>query len=323
MATKIVRFSKGQSIRWGIVQNDSVAVFPETFTTTESFMLGGAPKVKDVLSSSTTEQLPLSDIELLCPITENQQLICQGVNYASHIDESGLDSSKKAANVIFRKASSSLCSHNSNIIKPSIVKLLDYEAELGLIIKKSITTAVKVNEQNLHEYIGALVIHNDVSARDIQLTQPTGQFYKGKSFRTFGPTGPYLVLVDKEDVARLGDLEITLEVDDKVRQHSTCKHMVHKPADTLTELSSVQNLFPGDVIATGTPGGVALKAPTNKLLLFIGKIIAEDKKWEIFIKKNLKNPNYLHAGQRIKIRIKTPDGHIDLGEQENSIVDQA
>jgi 2-keto-4-pentenoate hydratase/2-oxohepta-3-ene-1,7-dioic acid hydratase in catechol pathway len=148
------------------------------------------------------------------------------------------------------------------------------------------------------------------------------QFYKGKSYRTFGPTGPWLTLVDADEVARLGDIEMRLDVNGDTRQQTLCADLSYKPAETLTELSEIQDLAPGDLVVTGTPGGTAVKAP-GKLKMFIARLLPDSKRWPMFIKGALQDPDYLKDGDRIHAVAKTADGAIDLGEHHNTIVPQA
>ena len=106
------------------------------------------------------------------------------------------------------------------------------------------------------------------------------------------------------------------------RQHTLCADLSYKPAETLTELSEIQDLAPGDLVVTGTPGGTAVKAP-GKLKMFIARLLPDSKRWPMFIKGALKDPDYLKDGDRIVAVAKTADGAIDLGEQHNTIVPQA
>ena len=115
-------------------------------------------------------------------------------------------------------------------MRPARVRFLDYEVELGLVIKRDVTSPEKVTDANLHEFVAGAVIVNDYSARDVQI--PEMQFYKGKSFRTFGPVGPYLCLLDPEDFCRLRDLQLTLTVNGKVRQNDSVANLVYGPAET-------------------------------------------------------------------------------------------
>jgi 2-keto-4-pentenoate hydratase/2-oxohepta-3-ene-1,7-dioic acid hydratase in catechol pathway len=145
------------------------------------------------------------------------------------------------------------------------------------------------------------------------------QFYKGKSFRTFGPVGPYLCLLERDDFAQLGALDLTLSVNGQVRQRDSTKNLVYGPAATLTELSGVQDLFAGDLIATGTPAGCALAvpSPTKQKL---GALLPEAKKWEIFLAAQERRIQYLAPGDVVESRIRSADGRLDLGVQQNRII---
>ena len=206
------------------------------------------------------------------------------------------------------------------MIRPVHVALLDYEVEIGIVMRKAISAPVQVTLDNLAEYVGALVLHNDVSARDVQL--PQTQFYKGKSYRTFGPTGPWLTLVDAEDLRRFNDIEVLLEVNGETRQRAFAADISYKPAETLTELSEIQDVGPGDLIVTGTPGGTAVKSP-GALKMFIARLLPDAKRWKMFIENALQDPDYLKEGDEMRAVARTSDGALDLGEQHNRIVPES
>jgi 2-keto-4-pentenoate hydratase/2-oxohepta-3-ene-1,7-dioic acid hydratase in catechol pathway len=267
-------------------------------------------------ANPVTDRL-LSEVQLLCPVTTDRQLIAQGLNYSSHLREIGIPSGKLPFNTLFRKASSCLAPADTDVIRPPHVRLLDYEVEIGLVMKRAITGPERVTPDNLAEYVGALVLHNDVSARDVQL--PQVQFYKGKSYRTFGPTGPWLTLVDAGDLAQLETIELCLEVNGKVRQRAMAADLSYKPAETLRELSEIQDVGPGDLVVTGTPGGTAVKSP-GALKMFIARLLPDQKRWAMFIEGALKDPDYLEDGDRMVAWARTANGNLDLGAQHNTIV---
>ena len=171
-----------------------------------------------------------------------------------------MDPDAKTYNMIFTKATSCITAADSDVVRPRVVQFLDYEIELGLVIRREITSKVAVTDANLHKFVAGAVIVNDYSARDIQI--PQTQFYKGKSFRTFGPIGPYLCLLEASDIPLLKELELTLMVNGEVRQKDSTRNLVFGPAETLTELSGVHDLAPGDLLSTGTPAGCALSIPS-------------------------------------------------------------
>ena len=264
-------------------------------------------------------KLPLSQVQLLSPVTERQQFICQGVNYRTHIAESGLKVEDFPFNTLFTKAASCITAADAPVVRPSNVKLLDYEIELGLVLRKPLPAHTKVTTADLHQWLAGITIVNDLSARDVQL--PQGQFYKGKSYRGFGPVGPGLVLLEPAEWRRLPELHMRLSVNEQIRQDAYCADMIHAPAATLTELATLHEVDAGDLIATGTPAGCAARAP-GKLTMFILKHLMSDaKKWQLFIQKGLSNPAYLRPGDQIKASIRTDDGQIDLGTQTTRIID--
>ncbi|MFE8950147.1 fumarylacetoacetate hydrolase family protein, partial [Streptomyces sp. NPDC007856] len=136
-----------------------------------------------------------------------------------------------------------------------------------------------VEEQDLSSYVAGLVLTNDVSARDVQLTKT--QFYESKSYPTFTPTGPYLALLEPEDFDRLIDLRLRLSVNGVTRQDRTLADMIVRPAQALTRLARFQTLDPGDLLLTGTPGGTALKAPP-KPVEKIAALLPPALKWKAF-----------------------------------------
>ncbi len=264
--------------------------------------------------------IPEADVEWLPPVTANQQFVCQGANYRQHMIESGMDPDAKKFNMIFTKATSCIVAANSPVVKPRHVRFLDYEIELGLILKRDITSRQRITDANLHDYVAAIVIVNDYSARDVQI--PQMQFYKGKSFRTFGPVGPYLCLLEQRDFPKLKALDLTLTVNGTVRQQDSTSNLVYGPAETLTELSGVHDLHAGDLLATGTPAGCALSIPSPLKQRAVA-LFPESVKWKMFMKVQAGRTQYLKAGDIVEARIASRDGTIDLGVQRNEIMDEA
>lgn len=315
MAINILRFEHQGRIRWGIVRGERVTPVPGDFATTAEFIEANPVAGLPTISGGA---LPLSAVKCLSPVTANQQFICQGANYRQHMIESGVDPDAKHFNMIFTKAQSCICAADSDLVKPAHVRFLDYEIELGLVLKRDVTAKVSVTDDNLADFVAGLVIVNDYSARDIQI--PQMQFYKGKSYRTFGPVGPYLCLLEPGDHALLKRLDLRLTVNGAVRQQDNTANMVFGPAETITELSGVQDLLAGDLIATGTPAGCALSIPSPAKQR-IGALLPEKAKWRAFMKVQAGRP-YLKAGDVVEARIASPDGRIDLGVQRNRVVDE-
>lgn len=316
MATNIVRFNDGDQVRWGVANGQVVSIVDGTYETTGDFLRDGRTALA-VAQKAGANDRELSKLDLLSPITKNQQFLCQFTNYKSHIIEGGRKPEDVHSNVIFRKASSCISPPDTDIHKPEGVKLLDYEIEIGLVLGEDIDSAVDVTEQSLSDYIAGLVMVNDVSARDVQI--PQVQAYKAKSFRTFGPVGPFLTLLTRGDFAQFDRLRLMLDVNGDRRQDAYASDMHFKPAETLSELSRIQDLQMGDLIATGTPGGTAIKAP-SKLVMMIAQLLPQATAWKLFLKKSMKNPDYLQPNDEILATIRTGDGSIDLGFQHNLVV---
>lgn len=259
-----------------------------------------------------------ADVHVLAPVTCNQQFICQGVNYRSHVEESGLKVADFPFNTLFTKASSCITAADAPVVRPPNVQLLDYEIELGLVLRHDLPAGTTVAPERLHEWLAGVTIVNDLSARDVQL--PQGQFYKGKSYRGFGPVGPGLVLLEPQEWKRWPELHMRLAVNGQVRQDGHCGEMIHQPAATLTELASMHDVQAGDLIATGTPAGCAARAPGKLTMFVLRHLMSEAGKWRAFIAKGRSNPRYLSPGDRISATIRTDDGRIDLGEQTTTVV---
>ena len=315
MAVNVVHFERAGRSQWGVLRNGWLAPIPGEFRTTGEFIT--ANRV-ETLTDLQDGLIGLEDVRVLSPVTRNQQFICQGANYRQHMIESGMDPDAKKFNMIFRKASSCIVAADSPLIMPRHVRFLDYEIELGLVLKRDITAKTAVSQANLDEFVAGLVIVNDYSARDIQI--PQMQFYKGKSYRTFGPVGPHLCLLERSDIPQIKSLHLRLTVNGVVRQEDSTANLVFGPAETLTELSGVQDLFAGDLIATGTPAGCALAVPSRSRQR-IASLLPEATKWKIFMQLQAKRSQYLKIGDVVEARIGSGNGSIDLGVQRNIVTE--
>ena len=314
MSTNLVRYATDDGAAWGAVRGGTVLPLPAEFVGTADVLADGAKLARGLVADPDTESLPLAGLRLLPPVP-GARIVCQGANYRSHMIESGMDPDR-AFNMLFTKSTASLTGPDDDIVRPAHVRLLDYEVELGIVLGKPITGPVTVTDANLHEYLGAFVMADDVSARDVQL--PQGQWYKGKSYPTFCPVGPYLCLPEPEEVARWRELRLTLSVNGTTRQDGVAGDMVFGPAATLTELSGLERLDVGDLLLTGTPGGVALQPPPAVVQRLVG-LLPEATRWELFIKGQARSQAYLKPGDRITASIRTADGALDLGTQHTTV----
>ncbi|WP_430383661.1 fumarylacetoacetate hydrolase family protein [Streptomyces sp. P10-4] len=310
MSTNVLRTADG----WWVLRGDR-AVPVDTKAATTAELIADRDAVREAALSGEAGT-PVADLVALSPVTTPCRVIAQMVNYRSHARDSGFTGDIPPA--FFRKASGSVSGPGEAVVRPSHVKFLDYEIELGLVMGAPLPVGTVVEERDLPSYIAGLVITNDVSARDVQLTKT--QFYESKSYPTFTPTGPHLALLDPEDFAHLLDLRLRLSVNGELRQDRTLADMIVRPAQALTLLARFQTLDPGDLLLTGTPGGTALKAPP-KAVEKIGALLPPAVKWKTFFKSQARNPHYLHTGDVITATISTPDGRIDLGEQRTPVAD--
>lgn len=298
---------------WWAGTADAVAKVDTTAATT-AHLLADRAAIADAAASRET--VALATLELLAPITAPCRLVAQMTNFASHVEDTGGDP-KKVPLTFFRKASGSITGPTGDIVKPPHVRLLDYEVEIGLVIGRDIPVGTDITPDNLGDYVCGLVVTNDVSARDVQLTKT--QFYEAKSYPGFTPIGPALVLLDADELTRFGELRLQLRVNGELRQDSTVDaDMIYPPAQALAALTGFQDLSAGDVVLTGTPVGTALSAPP-KAVQKIVSLLPDELKWKLFFAGQAKSPKYLHDGDVVEASVATADGAIDLGVQRNRV----
>ncbi len=199
----------------------------------------------------------VTDIELLVPIPNPPKIICLAFNYFDHARDAGLTPSDEP--VIFMKPRTALNEPYKDVICPSFVTRLDYEAELAVIIGKE---TKKVAEENALDNVFGYMILHDVSARDIQFKDK--QFTRGKGIDTFAPCGPWITT--KDEIPDPQKLQITTKVNGEIRQNSSSSNMVIPVRRIISALSRTMTLEPGDIISTGTPAGVAMSMKEPKYL---------------------------------------------------------
>jgi 2-keto-4-pentenoate hydratase/2-oxohepta-3-ene-1,7-dioic acid hydratase in catechol pathway len=315
MAINLVRFETGGAPQWGVVSGSGVSPLAGDYPTTAALIERGEG---DWLAAGNTEaSLPLGSIKVLSPVTTPCRIYCQGANYRQHMIESGMDPDAKLFNMFFTKSDASVASARDHVTRPRHVALLDYEIELALILRRPISSPIRIGRAELRNYVFGIAIANDLSARDVQL--PQTQFFKGKSYRGFCPLGPWLTVLEDDDFGRLDDLELELAVNGTVRQRDSTRNLVFKPAETISELSSFANVAPGDVLLTGTPSGCALRVPPPTIRR-IAQLLPERRFWKLFLASQSRRPQYLRPGDRITARIFSGDGRLDLGEQQTELI---
>jgi 2-keto-4-pentenoate hydratase/2-oxohepta-3-ene-1,7-dioic acid hydratase in catechol pathway len=193
------------------------------------------------------------------------KFMCIGLNYADHAAETGADIPEHP--ILFMKANSAITGPNDDVVMPRGSVKTDWEVELGVVIGKA---AKYVSEEEALDYVAGYCLCNDVSERHFQ-TSLTGQWTKGKSCDTFGPTGPWLVT--RDEVEDPQNLDMWLDVNGKRMQTGNTKTMIFTVAQVISHLSQLFTLHPGDVISTGTPPGVGMGMKPEPVYLKDGDVM--------------------------------------------------
>ncbi|HXB16245.1 MAG TPA: fumarylacetoacetate hydrolase family protein [Solirubrobacteraceae bacterium] len=200
------------------------------------------------LAAAAGERLAAEDVELRAPVPDPQKIICIGLNYRDHAEESGQEVPE--APMWFAKFANSLCGSGAPIVLPAAhADYVDYEAELALVIGRP---ARNVSVEDALEHVAGVMPFNDVSARDLQLQNPL--WTSGKAIDTFAPCGPALVTLD--EVGDLSGLALRTRIDGETVQEGTTANLIFGPVELVAWLSRTMTLLPGDIVATGTPAGV-------------------------------------------------------------------
>ena len=207
------------------------------------------------------------------------KFVAIGLNYSDHAKETG--SKTPSEPIVFMKATSSISGPNDDIIMPKNSKKLDWEVELAFVVGKE---TKNISEKEAPNHILGYCIVNDISEREWQI-EKMGQWVKGKSGDTFGPTGPYLVT--KDEILNINNLNLISEVNEKRMQSGNTKNMIFNTNFLLSYLSKFMSLQPGDIVTTGTPDGVGM---------------------------GMKPPVFLKPGDKIKLSIDS------LGEQNSKVI---
>jgi 2-keto-4-pentenoate hydratase/2-oxohepta-3-ene-1,7-dioic acid hydratase in catechol pathway len=207
-------------------------------------------------AANARERLPLAGVKLASPILRPPKFLAIGLNYADHVAEAGLETPKFPT--VFNKQSTCVVGPHDDVHLPRASSALDYEGELGFVIG---ARCRHVPRARAHEVIAGYLVVNDVSVRDWQLRVPT--WTMGKSFDTHGPLGPWLTTADEIDPS---GLRLRTWVNGELRQDSNTKSLIFDCAAIVEHLSTAFTLEPGDVVATGTPGGVGMAMKPPRLL---------------------------------------------------------
>lgn len=250
---RLARFTEGGSTRIGKIIGDEVVDLSGVVGVGMSMraLLGNLDSLRPSLEACMAPRYELSSVQLEAPINDPQKFLAIGMNYRAHADEaSAAGIAIPTSQLWFNKQVSCIAGPVDNIVLYKVSDMLDYEAELALVIGK---TCKNVAAADASEVIAGYMVCNDVSVRDWQHRSPT--YTLGKSFDTHGPIGPWITTADEIDDPE--NLAIKLTVDGVVRQEACTNELIYKIGEQIEYLTTVMTLFPGDIIATGTPSGVA------------------------------------------------------------------
>jgi 2-keto-4-pentenoate hydratase/2-oxohepta-3-ene-1,7-dioic acid hydratase in catechol pathway len=280
----LIRYTTSTGARLGVVLGDEVAPLDVDLaagTGVEAVLAAGPGETRALIERArrSASRLLLADLEPLAPVPKPSKIFAVGLNYADHIAEAGLPTPKTPT--IFAKYPNTIVGPRDRIQRPRVSAELDYEGELAVVIGQRCR---HVPRERAADVIGGYFVLNDVTVRDWQ--QLTPQWTMGKSFDTHAPTGPWLTLPDAVDA---GDLGLRTFVNGELRQQSNTRELVIDPHELIAFISQACTLEPGDIIATGTPGGVGFL---------------------------MDPPRYLTAGDEVRVEI---DG---LGVLVNAVVDE-
>lgn len=210
---------------------------------------------------------PFDPADLLAPVPSTRQIIAIGRNYVDHTSEQG--AVPPGSPLVFAKFPSSIASPGADVVwSRAVTDMVDYEAELGVVIG---STARNVTVERALDHVFGYCCVNDVSARDLQVGD--GQWVRSKSLDTFCPFGPVLVTAD--EVGDPQSLDIVCTVNGEVRQSSNTSQMFFSVAEIIAHCSRTMTLQPGDLITTGTPGGVGMFQDPPRLLSDGDEMIVE------------------------------------------------
>ncbi|CAG4967382.1 unnamed protein product [Parnassius apollo] len=212
--------------------------------------IGALDKVKKI-DSSNPQKIPLSSVKLTAPIHGMDKVLCIGLNYKDHCEEQNL--SPPEVPIIFSKFASTVIGTGDAVRLRDVTQKVDWEVELTVVIGRA---ASNVKAANAFDYVLGYTVAQDISARDWQKSRNGGQFLLGKSMDTFCPIGPCIATSD--EIGDPQNLYIKCSVNGVLKQSSKTDQLIHKIPDVIERLSSVMTLLPGDIILTGTPGGVGM-----------------------------------------------------------------
>ena len=226
-------------------------------------VLGDTALAGTVAPRAGVAPVPLTEADYAPVVTNPAKVVCVGLNYRTHIAETGRELPQYPT--LFTKWADTLMGPNDDLVLPSVSEKVDWEVELAVVIGAPVYRA---SQDAARAAIAGYATSNDVSMRDFQ--RRTLQWTAGKVFQHTTPVGPFLVT--PEEVDHASDLEIRCEVDGEIMQHARTSDLLFKPADVISYISQAITLNPGDLILTGTTGGVG-DARTPPVYLQPGQVV--------------------------------------------------
>ncbi len=251
---KLIRFGKLNREKPGVLLEDGtrldVSAFGSDFD--ESFFGTEGPSKLSYWLKKNQATCPkiAEEIRWGSPLCRPSKLVCVGLNYAKHAEESGMEAPKEP--VLFFKATSAIVGPYDPIVIPKGSQKTDWEVELAIVIGKK---ASYVTEEEALDHVAGYVLHNDVSERAFQLER-SGQWVKGKSCDTFAPLGPFIATA--EEIENPNNLNLWLKLNGEMMQNSSTSDFIFNVQQVVSYISQFMTLLPGDIISTGTPFGVGL-----------------------------------------------------------------
>ena len=259
---KLIRFGNEGSVKPGLQLDNNTRIdvsgFGEDYNE-NFFATDGLTRLKKWLEANQASCPAVdSNIRLAAPTARPSKIVCVGLNYAKHAEESGM--AVPGEPVLFFKATSSIVGPNDNVMLPRGSEKSDWEVELAVVIGKKTSY---VTESEAMDYVAGYMVHNDVSERAFQLERE-GQWVKGKSCDTFAPLGPFMAT--KDDIADPHNLRLWLKLNGETIQDSNTSDFIFDIPKVVSYISEFMTLLPGDIISTGTPFGVGLGFKPPKYL---------------------------------------------------------
>lgn len=254
---KLVRFRGGDGVRIGVLVGEDVVDLQALGCwhndSMRAFLDGGEAllaQVREAIADAPGDAvLPVAAVSLLAPIADPQKVICVGQNYRDHCLEQNQPLPKSA--ILFAKFPTAITDPGAPIVLPRISEKVDYEAELAFVIGRR---GRHITEEEAPAYVAGYMCLDDVSARDIQSAD--GQWVRAKSFDTFAPIGPCLVTTDEIPDPHVLDISLTLN--GETMQRSNTSNLIFNVFNLVAYISQTLTLEPGDIVTTGTPGGVGV-----------------------------------------------------------------